>query len=146
MKSDEPLPKLTLRELRLSVKNYIRNHPFNSGIFALILCFVTLAFISNESPTFNQFYKENVGGFIVGWLIILGVLTGYAAKLRGRSMLWGVLFGIGLIIIAILPVWERKNEKKKLVRDPTKPNQCLYCGYEQGHQYKYCQKCSEEME
>jgi hypothetical protein len=44
------------------------------------------------------------------------------------------------------PHEKQERKKPKLVRDTAKPDQCLHCGNEQDHKYKYCQKCSEEME
>ena len=89
------------------IKKYIKNHPFNSGIFTFLLLLIILTFISESFSTVDQFYEKNTEIFLLIWLIILGILTSYAAKLRGRSMLWGILFGIGLIIITILPIKNR---------------------------------------
>ena len=87
-----------------SAKSFIKNHPFWSGAYMGLLCLIIIG-------SLDEFFPGIIDLYFFIWMPILGVLTGYAAKLRGRSMAWSILFGIGLIIISILPIKEHKKHR-----------------------------------
>lgn len=78
-------------------KNFIKNHPMISFFILLIPCSWVLYI-----PL--KILEANDTMIVITWLLYLGVFTGFIAKLRGRSILWGLLCGIGLLVVWILPI------------------------------------------
>ena len=90
------------------IKRYIKYHPFNSGLslliaYLLIFTFVISPLLEKYMPSFDL----GVIYFLI-WMPLLMIFTGYAARLRGRTGAWGILAGIGIIVIALLPIVRNK--------------------------------------
>lgn len=94
------------------LKIKIRNSPFTWGV---LICWVTQAVL------FSILWSNETAPDIVKWIltfiiiITIPVYTAYAASLRGRSRLWGLLFIFWLIAVAFLPIKWEKIKKKSVV-------------------------------
>lgn len=102
------------------VETFFKFHPLLSGSISFlgIILIGSIIFFSYHISFAEEPYSEILRNSMV--MFYFG-LAAYCAKLRGRSMAWGFLLILGLIVISILPIKEPESnmtfteqEKKEL--------------------------------